>query len=143
VEVASLGPDPCAAISLYEMDVTQIFIVLEIEQNAWHVYWSGNGFQPAAFLACPFNGQGGGGGGFPLIGGHWHCQFLEADLKTSLPRKLNFASDEKLFELAQRGRALKDLADKQALEHAISIGRGAVNLNLTAEQYEELKRIRP
>ena len=33
----------------------------------------------------------------------WHCQFLEADLKTVLPRKLHFASPDKLIELVERG----------------------------------------
>lgn len=33
----------------------------------------------------------------------WYCQFLEEDLKTPLPRKLNFDSQDKVIELAQRG----------------------------------------
>src|ERR1035441_6867304 len=33
----------------------------------------------------------------------WHCQFLEADLKTPLPRTLNLSTPEKVFELASRG----------------------------------------
>ena len=28
----------------------------------------------------------------------WHCQFLEADLKTALPRKLHFTSAEKVID---------------------------------------------
>jgi hypothetical protein len=32
----------------------------------------------------------------------WHCQFLEADLKTPLPRKLTFASPDKIIELVER-----------------------------------------
>lgn len=39
----------------------------------------------------------------------WHCQFLEADLKTPLPPKLTFATSDKLRELAQRGGAFKNL----------------------------------
>jgi hypothetical protein len=42
----------------------------------------------------------------------WYCQFLEADLKTPLPRKVTFATPEKVVELAERGRGLKDLASK-------------------------------
>lgn len=80
---------------------------------------------------------------FRLVGSRWQCWFLEADLKTPLPRKLCFASDDKLIDLANRGRALKDLADKQALEHGISTGHGALKLHLTSGQYEALKRIRP
>jgi hypothetical protein len=71
----------------------------------------------------------------------WYCQFLEQDLKTSLPRKLTFSSAEKVKELAERGGAFKDLADHQSFEHGVSIGRGGVYLKLTREQYAVLKRI--
>jgi hypothetical protein len=33
----------------------------------------------------------------------WHCQFLEEDMKTSLPRTLTFADDQKSWEMAKRG----------------------------------------
>jgi hypothetical protein len=50
----------------------------------------------------------------------WWCQFLEADLKTALPRKLHFASSEKLIELVERGGGFTDqdtrLAVKQGLK---------------------------
>jgi hypothetical protein len=39
----------------------------------------------------------------------WHCQFLEEDLKTSLPCKLNFATSAKILELAQHAEALRAL----------------------------------
>ena len=70
----------------------------------------------------------------------WYCQFLEADLKTALPRTFTFAIPEKIVELAERGRGLKDLATKQALEHGIQKGRGGIYLHLTLEQYNKLKR---
>jgi hypothetical protein len=70
----------------------------------------------------------------------WHCQFLEADLKTSLPRTLTFAGPEKIRELARRGEAWGDLESRQALEHAIEMGRGGMYLKLTPEQYARLKR---
>jgi hypothetical protein len=70
----------------------------------------------------------------------WYCQFLEEDLKTSLPRKFTFATSDKVVELAEKGRGLKDSADRRALEHGISMGRGGVFLNLTSEQYAKLKR---
>jgi len=69
----------------------------------------------------------------------WYCQFLEADLKTPLPRKLNFASSDKIVELAERAGALRNLESRQALEHGISVGRGGVFLTLTEEQYSKLK----
>jgi hypothetical protein len=70
----------------------------------------------------------------------WQCQFLEADLKTLLPRRLVFATDEKVTELVLRGGGLKDLADRQALESGLQKGTGGAYLYLTAKQYEELKR---
>jgi hypothetical protein len=48
--------------------------------------------------------------------GSWFCQFLEADVKAPLPRKLNFADPEKIRELAKRGETWGDLESKQALE---------------------------
>lgn len=70
----------------------------------------------------------------------WYCQFLEQDLKTPLPKKLNFASSEKVVELARRGGAFKNLESCQAVEEAIEKGRGGVYLELTEEQYQKLKR---
>jgi len=69
----------------------------------------------------------------------WHCQFLEQDLKTPLPRKLALASQGKLLKLAERGGATLDLESREAIRHAIEIGRGGVWLNLTDEQYKRLK----
>ena len=69
----------------------------------------------------------------------WQCQFLEQDLKTPLPRKLRFASPDKVVELVERGGGLSNLESRQALDQAIGIGRGGVFLNLTEEQYARLK----
>ena len=68
----------------------------------------------------------------------WHCQFLEEDLKTSLPRKLNFSASDKILELVERTGALRDQACRQAIEHGISVGRGRVWLLITGEQYAKL-----
>jgi len=65
----------------------------------------------------------------------WQIQFLEADLKTTLPRKFTFADPEKIRELARRGEAWGDSESRQMLENAIENGRGAVCLRLTPEQY--------
>jgi hypothetical protein len=70
----------------------------------------------------------------------WQCQFLEEDLKTPLPRRLTFREPDKIRELVERGGGVKDLAERQALDHAIEIGRGGVHLSLTEEQYEKLKK---
>ena len=70
----------------------------------------------------------------------WHCQFLEEDLKTALPRKLRFATPDKIMELVERTGALRDLACRQAVQHGISEGRGGVWLVLSGEQYRKLNR---
>jgi hypothetical protein len=70
----------------------------------------------------------------------WHYQFLEEDLKTALPRKLRFATPDKIMELVDRTGALRDLACRQAVQHGITEGRGGVWLVLTGEQYDRLKR---
>ena len=70
----------------------------------------------------------------------WQVQFLEADLKTPLPRKLTFADPDKIRELARRGEAWGDSESRQMLEHAIEQGRGGVYLRLTPEQYARLRR---
>ena len=69
----------------------------------------------------------------------WHCQFLEADLKTALPRKLHFTSAGKVIDRVERGGALRDQESRLMLNQAIATGRGAVFLNLMAEQYAKLK----
>lgn len=38
----------------------------------------------------------------------WHCQFLEKDLQTPLPKKLRFISPDKIIELVERGGGFKD-----------------------------------
>jgi hypothetical protein len=55
----------------------------------------------------------------------WHCQFLEADLKTPLPRKLTFADPAKFVEMVERGGALRELAARQALDYNIRWGEEA------------------
>ena len=79
---------------------------------------------------------------FMLTQDGWHCQFLKDDLKTSLPRKLTFQDPDKLIDIARKGGAEFTSAERQALEFGISRGRGAVWLNLTAEQLNKLKRLR-
>jgi hypothetical protein len=77
---------------------------------------------------------------FMLCHGAWHCQFLEPDLKTPLPRKPTFADPEKIRELARRGEAVGTLEARLMLEQGIETGRGGVFLKLTPEQYARLKR---
>ncbi len=55
------------------------------------------------------------------------------DLKTSLPRKLNVATSDKLIGLVERGGLLPDLASRQAIDQAIAKGRGGIFFNLTEQ----------
>jgi hypothetical protein len=66
-------------------------------------------------------------------------QFLEADLKTPLPRKLTFTDPEKIRELARREEAWGTSEARQMLEYAIDVGRGGIYLRLTPEQYAKLR----
>ena len=70
----------------------------------------------------------------------WHISFLEEDCRTSLPLKLTFANPDKILEMYERWGANRLLEDRAAVEHGIEIGRGAIWLRLTAEQYAKLKR---
>ena len=70
----------------------------------------------------------------------WQVQFVEADLKTPLPRMFTFADPEKIRELARRGEAMGTSEARQMLEYAIEAGRGGVYLKLTPEQHAKLKR---
>lgn len=69
----------------------------------------------------------------------WYCQFLEADLKTPLRRKLTFSGPDKIRDMYDRFGVDKKLEDKSAFDYAINMGRGAIWLNLTTEQYSKLK----
>lgn len=69
----------------------------------------------------------------------WQCSFLGADLKTSLPRHLPFASSEKIIELVTRGGGFKDQEARLMLDQGIEKGRGGVFLELTEEQFAKLK----
>jgi hypothetical protein len=70
--------------------------------------------------------------------GSWRVSFLEANCQTSLPRKHTFAAPDKIRTMHQQfGSQLLD--DRNALEHAISIGRGGAWLTLNEEQYQKLK----
>lgn len=71
----------------------------------------------------------------------WRVTFLDGD--KVLPRTLLFQSEEKLTEMAERGAALKNLADRQGLEHAIRLGRGGLYLDLSYPQLTTLQRARP
>jgi hypothetical protein len=68
----------------------------------------------------------------------WFCQFLEEDLKTSLPRKITVANEKKIWEMAKRGGFTLNIAGRQELQEAIRKGVGGIWLELTPEQYAKL-----
>ena len=68
----------------------------------------------------------------------WRVTFLDGD--KVLPRTLLFQSEEKLIEMAGRGGAMKSLADRQGLEHAIRLGRGGLHLDLSYPQFATLHK---
>jgi hypothetical protein len=68
----------------------------------------------------------------------WHCQFLEQDLTTPLPKRLRFNNKEKLREIAERGGCNMNLEARQSLDHGIEIGRGGIWLEISEEQYRRL-----
>ena len=70
----------------------------------------------------------------------WQAQFLEADLRTPLPRKFTFTDPDKIRELARKGEAWGDSESRQMLEYAIENGRGGVYLRLTPDQYRKLRQ---
>jgi hypothetical protein len=69
----------------------------------------------------------------------WHCQFLEADLRTALQQSLCFKSSDKIIEMVEHGSGFKDQEARLMLDQGIAMGRGGVFLSLTDEQYAKLK----
>ena len=68
----------------------------------------------------------------------WHCTFMEEDLRTKVAPPRTFTNPDNMIEMIRRGNGFRDLASKQAVEHAIMAGRGNVDLLLTPEQYARL-----
>jgi hypothetical protein len=67
--------------------------------------------------------------------------FFEGDRKRSLlPRKAFFNSEETLTDFVRRAGGIKTLEDRNIFEMQLKRNFGDVNLNLTLEQYNKLKR---
>lgn len=69
----------------------------------------------------------------------WHCQFLESDLQTPLPRNLHFKSAENVMQLVERGGGMTDSDARAMVRQGIEMGRGGIFLSLSEEQYRTLK----
>ncbi len=70
----------------------------------------------------------------------WLCQFLEEDLRTPLPRTLNFTDEQKIWEIAKRGGFTLNIAGRQELQEKMRKGNGGIWLELTPEQHAKLLR---
>jgi hypothetical protein len=71
----------------------------------------------------------------------WEVIFFNTDrMRTALPRKARFNSDEALIEFAQRAGRIKMSEDRQILNMMIQRKSGEITLNLTDEQYAKLRR---
>ena len=68
----------------------------------------------------------------------WLCTFMGEDLRTPVAPPRTFTNPDNMVEMIRRGNGFRDLASRQAVEHAITTGRGNVDLLLTPEQYERL-----
>jgi hypothetical protein len=68
----------------------------------------------------------------------WNLQFLEADLKTPLPRRFTYPDPEPIRELARRAGAPATVEAEQQLDREIENGRGGMYLWLTPQQYAKL-----
>ena len=71
----------------------------------------------------------------------WDVIFFDTDrMRTALPRRARFNSDEALIEFAQRAGGIKMSEDRQILEMMIQRKTGEITLNLTDEQCTKLRR---
>ena len=59
----------------------------------------------------------------------WYCQFLEADLKTPIPRKLVLPDSAKLLELAERGGTPSTLKTGRRSNMQLPMDEGACGWN--------------
>jgi hypothetical protein len=58
--------------------------------------------------------------------------------RTTAAPPRTFTNSDNMVEIIRRGNGFRDLASKQAVEHAIMAGRGNVDRLLTPEQYARL-----
>ena len=68
----------------------------------------------------------------------WDVIFFDTDrMRTALPRRARFNSDEALIEFAQRAGGIKMSEDRQILDMMIQRKTGEITLNLTDEPCDE------
>jgi hypothetical protein len=71
----------------------------------------------------------------------WDVIFFDFDrMRTELPRRARFATDEALVEFARRAGGPKALEDRNIFEMMMRKKSGEITLELIDEQYNKLKR---
>jgi hypothetical protein len=70
----------------------------------------------------------------------WRISFLDRSDSNARFRDLTFADGSKVEDLVARTPTRMVLAERQAFELALQNGCGAVELDLTEEQYVRLRR---
>jgi Rad3-related DNA helicase len=71
----------------------------------------------------------------------WHICFFECDRnRRQLPRLAFFNSDETMAEFARRAGRPKTLEDRNIFAMIMERGFGEITLELTDEQYDNLRR---
>ena len=75
--------------------------------------------------------------------GFWWVVFWNNDrMRTPLPRKAHFRTDEAMIEFARRAGAAKTLEDKNILAMMMQRRSGEITLELSDEQYAKLRKAR-
>jgi hypothetical protein len=73
--------------------------------------------------------------------GFWWVVFWNNDrMRTPLPRKARFRTDEAMVKFVRRAGAARTLEDKNILETMIQRKSGEITLELTDEQYAKLRK---
>jgi hypothetical protein len=71
----------------------------------------------------------------------WDVIFFDTDrMRTALPRKARFATDEAMIEFTRRAGGTKTLEEPNILAMMMQKKSGEITLELTGEQYDKLRR---
>jgi hypothetical protein len=72
----------------------------------------------------------------------WDVIFFDTDrMRTALPRRARFNSDEALIEFAQRAGGIKMSEDRQILDMMIQRKTGEITLNLTRRAVHQTQEV--
>jgi hypothetical protein len=76
---------------------------------------------------------------FRVEHGVWHVNFVDQRSRMTIVPTWRVQDPEKIRELVRRTSTRFNLADNQAFDLGLSNGRGAIDIELTAEQLRSLK----